>query len=315
MSAIRDALAQYVAIRRALGTQFREPARTLAHFVDFLEREETEIISTDLALRWAMERKGVQRATWARRLTMVRGFAAWLSAYDPRTEVPPKRLLHARHRRNKPYIFADQQIEHLMSEAARLPSPTGLRALTHATLIGLLAATGLRPGEALALDLADVDLVNGVLSIRQTKFGKSRFVPIKDSTCVALAEYAERRNELRPRRPTDRFLVSERGTPLQGSTARRTFAKVSCAIGLRAAARGGRSGRGPRLQDLRHTFATRKLIEWYRVGLDVERELPKLTTYLGHVDVGHTYWYIEAVPELLELATEHMSERRRGGGP
>jgi integrase len=157
--------------------------------------------------------------------------------------------------------------------------------------------------------------VNGVLWIRQTKFGKSRFVPINESTCVALAEYVERRNELCPRRPTDRFLVSERGTPLQGSAVRRTFAKVSCGIGLRAAARGRRSGRGPRLQDLRHSFATEKLIEWYRAGLDVERELPKLATYLGHVDVGHTYWYIEAVPELLDLATEHMSERKRGGAP
>jgi integrase len=315
MSAIRDALAQYVAVRRALGTQFREPALTLGHFVDFLEREGAELITTNLALRWAVEREGVQRATWARRLTMVRGFAAWLSAFDPRTEVPPKRLLHARHRRNKPYIFTDQEIQRLMTEAARLPSPTGLRALTHATLIGLLAATGLRPGEALALDLPDVDLHNGILAIRQTKFGKSRFVPIKDSTCTALAQYAERRNELCPRRPTERVLVSERGTRLHGCVARRTFAKVSRAIGLRAAAGGRRIGRGPRLQDLRHTFATRKLIEWYRAGLDVERELPKLTTYLGHVDVSHTYWYIEAVPELLQFATEQMSGRGRGGAP
>jgi integrase len=202
-----------------------------------------------------------------------------------------------------------------MTEAARLPSPTGLRALTHAMLIGLLAATGLRPGEALALDLPDVDLQNGILGIRQTKFGKSRLVPIKNSTCAALVQYAQRRNELCPRRPTERFLVSERGTRLHGCAARRTFARVSCAIGLRTAGAGRRTGRGPRLQDLRHTFATRKLIEWYHAGLDVERELPKLTTYLGHVDVAHTYWYIEAVPELLQLATEHMSGRRRGGAP
>jgi site-specific recombinase XerD len=292
MSTIRDALEQYVVVRPALGTEFREPALTLAHFVEFLDREGAGFITIDLALRWAMEREGVQRATWARRLTMVRGFAAWLSAFDPRTEVPPKRLLHARHRRNKPHIFTNQEIEHLMNEAARLPSPTGLRALTHATLIGLLAATGLRPGEALALNLSDVDLQNGILTIRQTKFGKSRFVPIENSTRAALVQYAERRNELCPHRPTDRFLVSERGTRLSGCATRRTFAKVSCNIGLRAAAGGRRTGRGPRLQDLRHTFATQKLIEWYRAGLDVKRELPKLTTYLGHVEVGHTYWYI-----------------------
>jgi integrase len=285
---------------------------TLGHFVQFLERQGAEFITTNLAISWAREPQGVQRATWARRFTMVRRFAAWLSVFDPRTEVPPKRLLNARHRRNKPYIFTDQEIEWLMAEASRLPSPKGLRALTHATLIGVLAATGLRPGEALALDLRDVDLQSGVIAIRNTKFGKSRFVPIEDSTCAALAHYVAQRNEFCASHPSDGFLVSERsGTRLCESDASRTFAKISRAIGLRAAAVGRHIGRGPRLQDMRHTFATRKLIEWYRAGLDVQRELPKLSTYLGHVDVNHTYWYIEAVPELLHLATEYMSQ---GGG-
>lgn len=313
MSALRDALAQYVAVRRALGTQLREPAVTRGHFVACLEREQAECITTERALRWAREAAQAQRATWARRLSMVRRFAAWLSAFDPRTEVPPRRLLAARHRRTTPHIFTDQEIERLMAEAARLPSPTGLRALTHGTLIRLLAATGLRPGEALALDLPDVDLQNGVLAIRQTKFGKTRFVPIEDSTRAALAHYAARRDALCARRRTAAFLVSERGTRLPDGTARRTFARVSCAIGLRAAAGGRRIGRGPRLQDLRHTFATHRLLDWYRAGLDVERELPKLATYLGHVGVGHTYWYIEAVPELLQLASDHARVRQRGG--
>jgi site-specific recombinase XerD len=308
MRAIRDALIQYIAVRRALGTQLREPAVTLGHFVEFLEREGAEFITIKLAIRWAQEPQNVQRATWARRLTMVRRFAAWLSVFDPRTEIPPKRILNARHRRNKPYIFTDKEIEGLMAEAARLPSPKGLRALTHVTLIGLLAATGLRPGEALALDLRDVDLQSGILAIRHTKFGKSRFVPMEGSTCAALARYVKRRNEVWGRRPVEGFLVSERGTRLGDCAVRRTFAKVSHAIGLRATAEGRRIGRGPRLQDMRHTFATRKLIEWYRDGLDVGRELPKLTTYLGHVDVSHTYWYIEAVPELLHLATEQISQ-------
>jgi len=309
MSAISDALAQYIVVRRALGTEYREPAMTLGHFVEFLEREGAEFITTELALRWACQPENVQRATWARRLCMVRRFASWLSAFDPRTQVPPKRILNARHRRNKPYIFTDQEIERLMAEAARLSSSTGLRALTYVTLIGLLAATGLRPGEALALDMPDVDLENGILAIRETKFGKSRFVPVTDSTRAALARYAQQRLELCER--TDGFLVSERCTRLGPHAARRTFAKVSRTIGLRPAVVGRRIGRGPRLQDMRHTFATRRLIEWYRAGLDVERELPKLSTYLGHVDVAHTYWYIEAVPELLQLATERLS--RRGG--
>ena len=313
MSTMHDALTQYVALRRALGTQLQEPARTLIHFVEFLGREGAEFITSELALRWAMEPKLVQRATWARRLGMVRRFASWLSTIDPRTEVPPRRLLAVRRRRNKPHIFTEQEIVRLMDEAAQLTSPTGLRAMTYVTLIGLLSATGLRPGEALALDTGDVDLQSGILAIRESKFGKSRFVPIEDSTRAALARYAKQRDELCSRRATEAFLVSDRGRRLHGCAARRTFARMSCAIGLRAPTGSRRIGRGPRLQDFRHSFATRRLIEWYRAGLDVGRELPKLATYLGHVDVGHTYWYIEAVPELLQLATERLGGRQAGG--
>ena len=314
MSALRNALTQYVSLRRALGTKLREPARTLGYFVEFLERKEVEFITSDLALRWAMEPQGVQRATWARRLGMVRGFASWFSTVDTRTEVPPRRLLPARRRRNKPHIFTEQEIEQLMAEAARLASPTEFRAMTYVTLIGLLSATGLRLGEALSLGRSDVDLQNGMLAIRQTKFGKSRFVPIEDSTRVALERYAKTRDELCSRSGAETFLVSERGRPLPSCTARDTFARISCAIGLRSPTPTGGVGRGPRLQDFRHRFATRRLIEWYRAGLDVGRELPKLATYLGHINVAHTYWYIEAVPELLQLASDHLSGPQTGGG-
>lgn len=314
MSALRDALTEYVALRRALGTQLHEPAMALGRFVEFLEREGATNITTELAVRWAQQPSWAQPATWARRLAAVRRFAAWQSVSDPRTEVPPRGLLNARHRRKKPHIFSKQEIEQLMAEAARLHSPKGLRALTQVTHIGLLAASGLRPGEALALNVSDVDLDNGILAIRGTKFGKSRFVPVDESTRTALARYAERRNVLITHRKTDAFLVSERGTRLCQSVARRTFAKVSVAIGLRKPTGDRRIGRGPRLQDLRHTFATRRLVEWYREGVDVQREMPKLTTYLGHVDIANTYWYIEAVPELLQLATEQLAARKRGGG-
>jgi integrase len=315
MNALRDALVQYVALRRALGSKFQEPAVTLQHFVDFLERESAEFITTELALRWAMEPKGVQRATWGRRLGLTRGFAGWLSAVDPRTEIPPRRILDVHRRRTPPHIYTEQQIEQLIAEASRLPSPTGLRALTYSTLIGLLAATGLRPGEALALDRSDVDLANGILSIRQTKFGKSRFVPVEDSTRLALEHYAQRRDQLCTRRRSEAFLVSERGIRLDGGTARRTFAHLPCALGLREKTRRRCFGRGPRLQDFRHSFATGRLVEWYRAGLDITQELPKLATYLGHVDVGLTYWYIEAVPELLQLASGNPSVQQSGGEP
>lgn len=315
MNALRDALAKYVAVRRAFGTQLREPAVTLGHFVEHVEREQARLkgspfITTKLALGWACQPNGVQRSTWARRLSMVRKFAAWQSAFDPRTEVPPRRLLNVRHRRSTPHIFTDLEIERLMTAARRLPKPGRLRAETYVTLIGLLASTGLRPGEALALDVRDVDLQNGILTIRQTKFGKSRIVPVDESTRAALARYAKRRNEFLLKRVTDAFLVSVRGTRLDPGSARRTFATMSRTIGLRTPIEGKRAGHGPTLYDFRHVFATRRLIEWYREGLDVNRELPKLSTYLGHVDVANTYWYIQAVPELLQLATEYLIGRQ-----
>lgn len=311
MSVLRDAVEEYVTVRRGLGTQLRLPAVALRHFVDFLDREGADVVTTELALRWAQQPLRCLPATWAERLGVVRRFAAWRSATDPRTEVPPRRLLPHRRRRKAPYIYSDEQIEQLMAEATRLPSPAGLRALTYTTLFGLLATTGLRPGEVLALDVDDVDLHGGVLAVRKTKFGKSRFVPVHESTREALAHYAAHRDRLCPRRPTKAFFVSERGTRLYQGIAAWTFAKVSRSIGLRAPIGGRRKGRGPRLQDFRHRFATRKLIDWYRAGFDVEREMPKLATYLGHVHIRHTYWYIEAVPELLQLATERLSVRRQ----
>jgi len=314
MTTLHEALTQYVTVRRALGTRLTESAHTLRQFVTFLDGEGSSHITTALAVRWAAAPQGVQRATWGRRLSMVRRFAAWLSAFDAQTEVPPQRLLPSRHRRPRPHIFTAAETRSLMAEATRRRSRTGLRPLTYTTLIGLLAATGLRPGEALALNRTDVDLEDGILFIRETKCGKSRFVLVDPSTRVALTQYAERRDALCPRPLSPAFLLSERRRRVIGGTARMMFARIGGAVGLRAATGSPRIGRGPRLQDFRHTFATSRLIEWYREGLDVARELPKLATYLGHVDVGLTYWYIEAVPELLALATERLNRRPDMGG-
>lgn len=313
MSSLQDALAEYLEFRRKLGTRLREPGSTLGRFVDFLEGEGSEWITAECAVRWATLPAGVQPATWARRLGHVRGFARWLKATDPRTEIPDRGLLNARHRRKPPYIFTDLEITLLMAEAARLPSPAGLRSMTYVILIGLLASTGLRPGEALALDMPDVDLDEGVLTVRETKFGKSRFVPVTNSTRAALARYTKQRQELWRPDWTEAFFVSERGTRLVPCTARRTFARLSCAIGIRAPVAGKRLGRGPRQQDLRHSFATNKLIEWYRAGIDVTQKMPVLSTYLGHASVHATYWYIQAVPELLRLAAQCSVSRFRGG--
>ncbi|CAN7806816.1 tyrosine-type recombinase/integrase [Paraburkholderia hospita] len=315
MTTIRDSLARYVAVRRALGATFYEPALALGHFVDLLEHEGIEFITTDLALRWATTPVLVERATWGRRLSQVRGFARWMNATDSRNQIPPAGLLSARRRRNPPHIYTEQEINLLMIQAARLRSRTGMRALTYSTLIGLLVATGLRPGEALGLDRSDVDLVNGILSIRESKFGKSRFVPVEDSTRSALERYAQSRDRLCPLRLSEAFLVGERGMRLKASAVRSMFVRMSRAVGLRPATEDGRDGYGPRLQDFRHSFATGRLVEWYRAGLDVSRELPKLAAYLGHVNVGLTYWYIEAVPELLELAAGYLGSNCPGERP
>lgn len=311
MTSLRQALVEYLAVRRAMGTALREPGQTLGQFLDFLEREGAEVITTQMAIRWAMLPTGAQRATWARRLTMVRRFASWWSPFDSRTEIPPKGALPEHRRRNPPYIFSDHEVEQLMKEAAHLHPESGIRSRSYQTLLGLLASTGLRPGEAMALDVEDVDLINGILTIRESKFGKSRFVPVSESTRQALLNYTWERCQRCCCIRTEAFLVSGRGLRIPGSQARRTFAHLTRAVGLRPPGQGKRVGRGPRLQDFRHTFATKTLIAWYRAGLDVARELPKLSTYLGHVEICHTYWYLQAVPELLQVAALRL-ERKDG---
>jgi integrase len=307
MTALADALETYLAMRQGLGVHLRVTAGLLRRFVAFVDHAGREVITTDLALRWAMESGDVQPATWAWRLGMVRRFAMWRRTTDARTQVPPAGLLPHRFRRARPYLYTETEIRSLLAAARALPSARGLRGLTYATLFGLLAATGLRLSEALKLDDADVALDTSLLTIRRTKFGKSRIVPVHVSTTAALTRSAEARDRLRPRGHTPAFFVSERGTRLTDGNTRHTFARVSRQIGLRAPTPGRRHGRGPRLHDMRHRFAAATLVAWYRAGRDVERDLPSLATYLGHVHVNDTYWYLEAVPELLALAAARLA--------
>jgi len=313
MKSLQHHLTEYVAARRALGTRLKEPAQTLRQFVRFLARRKNRFITIHLALEWSQQSRDVQRATWARKLSMVRQFARWMSVIDPRHQVPPRRLLNVRHRRGRPHIYSDDEITRLMAEAGRLKSANGMRALTMRTLIGLLAATGLRPGEAAGLERDDVNLGAQLLTIRKSKYGKSRLVPIHHSTAAALKRYAAERDRIFRIPSIAFFFVSERGTGLEMGEVRRWLCKISRACGLRKKSEGHRCGHGPRLQDLRHTFATRRLVEWYKAGGNVAVQMPKLATYLGHSSVGCTYWYIEAVPELLQLATEFQLGSGQGG--
>ena len=302
MSTLSTAVQDYLSLRRGLGFKLCEEGTLLPDFVSFLESHGVEHITTELALRWAMEPAGTLQAHWAKRLRMVRLFATHWSATDPRTEVPPVGLLPYRYYRKPPHIYTNDEITRLIGAAKSLWTWKGLRPWTYSTLIGLLAVTGMRAGEVIRLDRDDVDLDRGVLSIRRTKFGKSRLVPIHPSTKRALRRYAERRDQLYPRPSTPSFFLSEQGRRLTWWILRWTFVQLSHKCGLRAPA----DRRGPRLHDFRHTFAVRTILAWYRAGTNVEQRIPQLSTYLGHVHVTDTYWYLSGVPELLALAAARL---------
>jgi integrase len=308
MSDLSAALNEYTAMRQHLGFVFRLPASLLRTFVAFVDQAGSPFITTELARQWALQPTEAQPSTWAWRLSIARRFAVWRRASDPRTEVPPADLVGQRYRRKPPRLYTDQDVVRLIQSAAALPSAKHLRGRTYATLFGLLAVTGLRINEVLHLDRSDVDLQEGVLTIRRTKFGKSRLVPIHPTTQEALHAYGEVRDRIIPTPATPAFFMSERRTRITEWITRYTFAVVSRMVGLRPPTRGGRHGHGPRIQDLRHRFAAQTLIAWYRAGVDVERELPKLSTYLGHVHTADTYWYLEAIPELLQLAAERLTQ-------
>ena len=280
-------MTDYINVRRGLGFQLRKPASLLRNFVEFLQAAGSSYITTNLALRWAAQPTQAEPACWAARLGMVRRFAIWYSAIEPRTEIPPANLLPYHHRRKPPHIYTDEEIARILRRTRHLPSSRGLRARTFTTLFGLLAAAGMRVNEVVSLDRRDVDLDLGILHIRRTKFRKSRYVPVHATTVTALKQYAEIRDRLFPAPSTLAFFVSERGRRVSVNAAHYNFAKVSQQVGMRMPAK--YHGCGPRLHDLRHRFATRTLIQWYRAGFDVERELPKLSTYLGHVHVNDTY--------------------------
>lgn len=307
MRSLRQGVEEYLEMRRALGFKLYAPGVNLRHFVSFMEREGASVLTTHLALSWAQSAPNVQPSLWAARLSYVRSFARYWSAIDPRTEVPPLGLLPYRTQRTTPYIYSDSEIRQLLQAALTLPpSRLALRPWTYYTLFGLLAVSGMRLGEVIRLERADVNLADGLLAVRWTKFNKSRLVPLHPSTVKALRRYSSRRDSLFPEPATDRFFLSNWGRALTDCTVRWTFVRLSGQIGLRTA---GRWGSGPRLHDFRHRFAVTTLINWYRAGLDVEQRLPVLSTYLGHTHVADTYWYLSAIPELLALTKNRLEQR------
>lgn len=310
MSLLQQAAEEYLALRRALGQELSEAARLLPRFVGYLEGMGAQTVTIEAALAWAQEPEaGPATTVWARRMTVARGFARHMAGIDPATEVPPVGLVRSRKRWRPPYIYTPAEIASLIAEIRRsIAQP--LRAATYETLIGLLAATGLRIGEAIRLDREDIDWPDGVLLVKASKFQKSRLVPLHETTLGALEGYARRRDELCPRPKDPSFFVSLAARRLLYETVCQTFRKLCDGSGV-----GVRVGLRPRLHDLRHTFAVSTLAKWYREGVDVGARLPWLSTYLGHREPRYTYWYLSATPELLALAAERLEQAPRAVRP
>ena len=300
MSELRQSVDDYLQVRRSLGYKLTIHGRVLPQFVEFLEQRDALVITTSLALEFATLPQNTSVVWWHQRLAIVRGFALYLRAFDPRTEVPPADLLPAKFGRAIPYLYSEAEIEALMAAARRIRS--ALKAATYETLIGLLAVSGMRVGEAIALDREDLELPEERLTVRRGKNGRSREVALHPSTIAALKAYARLRDELCPH-PKDRsFLITNAGTRLYYGTVWHEFDRIRRRAGLDRES----LGRRVRMHDLRHVFVLRTLLGWYREDADVEAQLPLLSTFLGHVDPSSSYWYFEAAPQLLALAAERL---------
>jgi integrase/recombinase XerD len=307
VSALRARAEQYLAMRRALGFKLESQGPRLMSFVRFCEQRGAEHVTTDLAIAWATQtsRGSNDEVYHARRLDTVRIFARHLQMLDPATEIPAEDVLSRRYRRIPPYLYSPGEITALMSAADGL-NPA-IRAVTWRTLIGLLAVTGMRQGEACRLGRDDVDLQAGTVVIVDSKFGKSRLVFLHPSTVTELRAYAHVRDEAFPTPQADTFLVNSRGGPLDKHNIQHTFAQLVTAAGIQHPP--GR--RAARLHDLRHVFAVATMLDWYRDGDNVQARLPVLSTWLGHVDPKSTYWYLQAIPELLALAAGRIEPTDR----
>ncbi|HVC07291.1 MAG TPA: tyrosine-type recombinase/integrase [Solirubrobacterales bacterium] len=298
MSSLRAELVEYLAVRRALGYKLDTAERLLGRFIDYLEARGEQRITIERALSWAIL-PGGHPGYHAHRLQTVRRFARYLHAADSEVEVPPAGLLTGRSQRATPYLYTDEQISALIAAAKMLG--TAHRTATFQVLIGVLAVTGMRLGEAIGLDRDDLDSRYGVLTVHG-KYGKARELPLHPTAVDAVCRYLRRRD--RPPSPPDEraLLVSEAGTRLLASNVQHTFGRMRARAGIAPRSAACR----PRLHDVRHSFAVRTLLDAYRDEVDVGARLASLSTYLGHLEPSMTYWYLDAAPELMGLAAERL---------
>lgn len=306
MNSLRQSLIDYLSVRRALGYKLARDEKLLAQFLTYLEELGQQCVSTETAFAWATLLTGVHRSWWSYRLSIIRGFATHLRTIDPATEVPPVDLLPWRPCRATPYLYSEEEVTALVTATATLRTPH--RAATYRTLIGLLAVTGMRVGEAIALDRGDFDSINGLLIVRNGKFGKSRELPLHPSTADVLRRYLRRRDRPQSAPSIPALFASTAATRLLYCNVQWTFGRLARHAGLKPRSASCR----PRIHDLRHGFAISTILDGYRNGGDPGTRIPLLSTYLGHVDPASTYWYLTAAPELLALAGNRL-ERHLGG--
>jgi integrase len=302
---------EYLAYRRDMGVQMRVEGRALLRFARWADRSgHVGPVTTDLALQWAWLPGECTRASRAYNLDIVRRFAKHRAIFDAQTEIPPAGLLGPAYRRTAPHIYSKNQIVQILAMAKTLSPSQGLRPRTYYTLFGLLACTGLRVSEAIALSKHNVDLQRGVLIILQSKCHQSRLVPLHPSAIPVLRQYASFRDRYHTATLSQAFFLSERGMPLTTGGVRAAFRKIRQKSGWRVSP----TGRLPRVHDLRHTFACRRLLGWYKTGVNVDQAILSLSTYLGHKEVTDTYWYLTGTPELMSLAAGRLAEFANAGG-
>ena len=309
---LRGQLSDYLVLRRALGYGMARPEKLLAQFLDRLERLDESTVTVTGALDWARLPANGGSNWWAYRLSVVRGFATYLHAIDPVHEVPAAGLLPQRPHRASPYLYSDEEIAALIAATSTLSTP--LRQATFTTLIGLLAVTGMRVGEAIAADRGDVDLTTGRLTVRFGKFGKARELALHPSTTEALRRYQRLRDRLAPATGTAAFFVSLAGTRLIYCNVHHAFHRLVRLAGLTPRSSSCR----PRIHDLRHSYAVRSMLDAYAAGEDGQARLTLLSTWLGHVHPASTYWYLSASPELMAVAghrlEQHLADRSAAPG-
>ena len=298
----------YLYIRRQLGFALKIQGHQLLRFGRFADdNEHCGPITLDLAVQWARS-NAPRPITWASRIEVLRPFAKYRAQFDPTTEIPPPRLFGLVRRRLVPHIYSTQEVQSLLDAAAQLPPAGGLRPATYETLFGLLAATGLRISEALRLTLEDVDLEAGIITVRETKYCKFRLVPLHLTTTEALQRYARLRNVKIPAPSSDDFFLSDGGRRMLQDTVQHRFRRLCDQLHWRS--RGGHPA--PRIHDLRHSFITHCILRWYQQGINLDKEILALSTYVGHAEVTYTYWYVTGVPELMAIATRRFEKYTAG---